>query len=65
MKGRNEQMGFDDLMMKYEGNGMKIKQPVEIVKHPNIKKGKTVSIKTERQWNERITTKQFKFKHKI
>ena len=36
MKGRNEQMGFDDLMMEHEGNEMKIKQPEEIEKHPNI-----------------------------
>ena len=64
MKGRNEQMGFDDLMMKHEGNEMKIKQPVEIVKHPNIKRGKTVSVKTEGQWNERIMTNPFQFKHK-
>ena len=38
-------MGFDDLMMKHEGNEMKIKQPFEIVKHPNIKRRKAVSIK--------------------
>ena len=48
MKGRNEQMGFDDLMMKHEDNEMKTEQPVEIVKHPNIKRGKTVSIQIER-----------------
>ena len=45
MRGRNEQMGFDDLMMKHEGNETKFKQSVEIVKHPNIKRGKTVLIK--------------------
>ena len=45
MKGGNEQMGLDDLMMKHEGNEMKIKQPFETVKHPNIKRGKTVSFK--------------------
>ena len=44
MKGRNEQMGFDDLMMRQKGNEMKIKQPFEIVKHPNIKRGKTVFV---------------------
>ena len=45
MKGRNEQMGFDDLMMNNQGNEMKTEQSVEIVKHPNIKRGKTVLIK--------------------
>ncbi len=49
MKRRNEQMGFDDLMIKHEGSEMKIKQPVEIVKHPNIKRGKTVSIKVKKK----------------
>ncbi len=49
MKGRNEQMGFDGLMMKHEGNEMKNEQSVEIVKHTNIKRGKTVSVKKERQ----------------
>ena len=47
MKGRNEQMRFDDLMMKHQGNETKSEQPVEIVKHPNIKRGKTVSIQIE------------------
>ena len=47
MKERNEQMGFDDLMVKHQGKVMKFKQPVEIVKHPNIKRGKTVSVKIE------------------
>ncbi len=45
MKGSNEQMGFDDSIIKHEENEMKTEQPVEIVKHPNIKRGKTVSFK--------------------
>ncbi len=65
MKGRNEQMGFDDLMMKHQGNEMKNEQLVEIVKHPNIERGKAVSMKKETQWNERIMINAFKFKHKV
>ena len=37
-----------DLVMKHQGNDMKTEQTVEIVKHPNIKRGKTVSIQIER-----------------
>ena len=40
-------MGFDDLMMKHEGNEMNTKQTFEIVKRPNIKRGKTVKLKIE------------------
>ncbi len=49
MKGRNEQIGFDDLVMKHEGNEMKSEQPVEIVKNPNIKRGKTVFVNFEKK----------------
>ena len=65
MKRMDEQMGFDDLMMKDEGNDMKFKQPVEIVKHPNIKRVKTVSFKIKTMKKERIMINTFKFKHKV
>ena len=45
MKGRNERMIHDDLMMKHQRNEMKSEQSVEIVKHPSIKRGKTVFMK--------------------